>query len=428
MGTGPIEALGAAALIERLRQGSLTAEALVRACLDRIARDEPRIHAWAWLDPEQALATAAAIDAGGRRAPLFGLPVGVKDIIDTADMPTECGSSLRRGRRPAADAACVAALRAAGAVVLGKTVTTEFAYFSPGKTRNPRNPEHTPGGSSSGSAAAVAASMVPAALGSQTAGSVIRPAAFCGVVGMKPTHGLLALDGVSPLAPSLDTLGVFARHVEDLPVLLEALGAPLEPEPSRSSPPRIGICHTEAWRHTERDQREAVRQAAVRLREAGAAVDELELGAEFEGLFEAQQAIMSAEMWLSLGEERRSHGAAMSGKLRTAIDEGAALPPMRYAEALALADDCERLLPGIFAKADVLLTASAVGEAPATLESTGDPAMNRIWTLLHVPCISVPFGAGSTGLPLGVQLVGPLRGDAQLIADAAWVAERLRQV
>ncbi|MGZ5957682.1 MAG: amidase family protein, partial [Myxococcaceae bacterium] len=237
MGTGALEELGAAAAIALLQRGALTAEALVRACLDRIGRDEPRIHAWAWLDPDQAVAAARAIDAAGRRPPLFGLPVGIKDIIDTADAPTECGTLLYRGRRPEKDAACVAALRAAGGLVLGKTVTTELAFFAPGPTRNPRNPGHTPGGSSSGSAAAVADAMVPAALGTQTAGSVIRPAAYCGVVGFKPSHDLLSLQGVHPFAPSLDTLGVFVRSVVDVAPLLTALGAPVEvmelPRPPR---------------------------------------------------------------------------------------------------------------------------------------------------------------------------------------------------
>ncbi len=223
----PLEALGAQEAVRLLSRRELTAEALVAACLDRIASEEPRVQAWEWLEPELARAQARAADAHPR-PPLFGLPVGVKDIIDTADFPTAWGSPVYRGRRPARDATCVTALRAAGAVILGKTVTTEFAFYSPGRTRNPRRLTHTPGGSSSGSAAAVAAHMVPAALGTQTAGSILRPASFCGVFGFKPTFGRLSMEGIHPLAPSLDTLGVFTRAVEDVPLLLGALGLGLQ--------------------------------------------------------------------------------------------------------------------------------------------------------------------------------------------------------
>ncbi len=264
MGTEALEELGVAAAIALLQRGALTAEALVRACLDRIARDEPELHAWAFLDRDEALAAARAADRGGRKAPLFGLPVGIKDIIDTGDAPTECGTSLYGGRQPDRDAACVARLRAAGAVILGKTVTTELAFFAPGPTRNPRRPAHTPGGSSSGSAAAVADGMVPAALGTQTAGSIIRPAAYCGVVGFKPSHDLLSLEGVHPFAPSLDTLGLFVRQVGDLPPLLTALGAPVE-MPERGRPPRIGLWRSTQWPRATPAMQERLEKVAAAL-------------------------------------------------------------------------------------------------------------------------------------------------------------------
>lgn len=418
--------LGAAEAVALLRSGSLTAEDLVRACLDRIAADEPRVGAWQHLDPELALAQARRIDATRPKPPLAGLPIGVKDIIDTADMPTECGSPLRRGRRPPVDAECVAALRAAGAVILGKTVTTEFAVYTPGKTRNPRDPRRTPGGSSSGSAAAVADSMVPAALGTQTAGSIIRPASFCGVVALKPTHGLLPLAGISPLAPSLDTLGVFARRAEDLPLLVTALGAALPKVAARSTPPRIGLCRTEQWPLAAPETRHAVSEAVARLSAAGATVAECDLGPEFAGLVESQKIVMAFEAARSLARERREHEALLSPSLRQLLDEGAAIPLERHEAALEHARRCRALLPGTFASFDVLLTAATPGEAPVGLESTGDPIFDRIWTLLHAPSVSVPGAPAPSGMPVGVQLVGALGRDAALLAAAAWIAERLK--
>lgn len=395
----------------------------MRACLARIAAEEPRVGAWAFLDEELALAQARRVDATRPRPPLAGLPVGVKDIIDTADMPTECGSPVLRGRRPERDAACVQALRAAGAVILGKTVTTELAYFSPGKTRNPHDPSRTPGGSSSGSAAAVACGMVPLALGTQTAGSVIRPASFCGVVGLKPSHGLLPLEGVSPFAPSLDTLGCFSRDVADLPPLLAALGAPL-PRVKPPTTPRLALCRTEQWPAAAPESRQAVERAAARLAAAGASVSEMELGPELAGLPGAQKTIMAAEAARALGEMLARHQASMSRVLLDLLDEGAATSPAAYQAALAQASRCRRLVSPLFEKVDVLLTPSAVGEAPVGLSSTGDPAFNRIWTLLGLPCLSLPGATGPAGMPVGVQLVGPDRGEARLLAVAAWVAAR----
>jgi Asp-tRNA(Asn)/Glu-tRNA(Gln) amidotransferase A subunit family amidase len=426
----PLHELGAAEAVALLERGAVSSEALVRACLERAAAEEPRVQAWEHLEPELALAQARRVDAarsasGVPALPLAGLPVAVKDIIDTADMPTACGSPIHAGRRPSADAGCVAALRAAGAVILGKTVTTEFALFTPGKTRNPRRAAHTPGGSSSGSAAAVAASMVPAALGSQTAGSVIRPAAFCGVFGFKPSHGLVSLAGVSPIAPSLDTLGVFARDAADLPLLARALGLPLPAAKPPAAAPRIGLCRSEQWPVASAETRRIVEEAAGTLARAGAAVTDVELGPEMEGLHDAQKTIMAVEVARTFALHRRERGDLLSSSLRELIDGGSATPPERYQAAQDLARRARRLLPGAFADVDVLLTPSAPGEAPAGLESTGDPVFCRAWTLLHVPCVNVPGAAGPLGLPVGVQLVGPPRGDAALLAAVEWVAARL---
>ncbi len=420
---GHLHELLASEALSLLTRGEISSEEMVRSCLARVAAEEPRVRAWAFLDEELALAQARRVDGTRPRPPLAGLPVGVKDIIDTADMPTECGSAALRGRRPDRDAACVAALRAAGAVVLGKTVTTEFAYFSPGETRNPHDPSRTPGGSSSGSAAAVACGMVPVALGTQTAGSVIRPASFCGVVGLKPTHGLLSLEGVWPFAPSLDTLGCFTRGVADLVPVLAALGAPLD---RRRAPPRprLALCRTEQWPIAAAESREAVERAAARLARAGARVTEIELGPELAGLPETQKTIMAVEAARAFREVRARHADRMSRLLLDILDQGAATAPATYDAALAHAARCRRLVPPLFREADALLTPSAVGVAPMGLASTGDPAFNRIWTLLGLPCLSLPGASGPSGMPVGIQLVGPERGEAALLSLAEWVAAR----
>lgn len=422
----PLHELSAAEAVPLLARGALTAEALVRACLARIAAEEPRVQAWEHLDPELCLAQARRADATGRRGSLHGLPVGVKDVIDTADMPTARGSPLFAGRRPAADAACVAALRQAGAVILGKTVTTELAYYAPGKTRNPHDPSRTPGGSSSGSAAAVAAAMVPVALGTQTAGSLIRPASFCGVVGLKPSHGLLPLDGVSPFAPvSLDTLGIFARSARDLPLLLSALGKPVAgaAPPAR---PRIGLARTEAWPLAEPASREAVARAAAAFAAAGAEVEEAPEA--WAGLSQAQRTVMAFEAAAAWGETAAREGARLSPQFREIVAAGAAVAPAAYQEARALAAAARAHLPALFARFDLLLGASALGEAPPGLASTGDPAMNRIWTLLGLPCLSLPAGRGPAGLPVGVQLVGPPGGDELLLGLGRWAEAALARL
>ena len=418
--------LSASEALARLHKRTLSSEDLVRACLSRIDERDSEIKAWVVIDREDALAQARRIDGLRDRPPLCGLPVGIKDLIDTQDLPTTYGSPIYANHRPERDAECVRRLREAGAVILGKTVTTEFAVFSPGPTRNPRDPSRTPGGSSSGSAAAVADFMVPAALGSQTAASVIRPGSFCGVVAMKPTFGRLPLEGVHPLAPSLDTLGVFAREVEDLRPILDALGLPLAEDVPPLDPPRLGLCRTELWDRAEPSTRAAVEEAAAALERAGAEVREVDLGPSFRGLAEAQIAIMGAEACQSLPIEMSTRKADLTARLWDFLREGAAVSPERLRKAREQAERCRNELEHVFAHLDAVLTPAAIGEAPVGLGATGDPIFSRIWTLLHVPSVSVPVLEGPTGMPIGLQLVADLGTDGRLIAAAKWIDEKLR--
>ena len=408
--------IGAAEAVAQLSRREISAEKLMRRCLARIAEREPVVQAWEALDAEAAIAEARRIDTLRDRPPLCGLPVGIKDLIDTADLPTAYGSPIHRGHQPSRDAESVRRLREAGAIVLGKTVTTEFAVYSPGKTRNPHDPSRTPGGSSSGSAAAVADGMVPAALGSQTAGSVIRPASYCGVMGFKPSFGLLPLEGVHPLAPSLDTLGVFVRALDDIPLLVSVLAAsPLQIRPAR---PRLAFCRTEAWAHAALETQTAVEQAAKAL-----GARDVDTGASFAGLIDAQIAIMGAEAAETLGDEPEER---LSPKLREFLRAGAKVTPNRLAAAREQAERCRREIDATFEQVDVLLTPAAVGEAPEGLGATGDPIFCRIWTLLGVPCLSLPVLKGPAGLPIGLQIVGRRGRDAELLAAAAWIEQHVR--
>jgi Asp-tRNA(Asn)/Glu-tRNA(Gln) amidotransferase A subunit family amidase len=416
--------LPVAQCVALLQQRELAAEVVVRSCLSRIAERDPQIQAWEILASD-AIEQARQIDALPSRPLLCGLPVGIKDLIDTADLPTSYGSPIYAGHRPKADAACVAALRAAGAVILGKTVTTEFAAFRGSKTRNPRDPTRTPGGSSSGSAAAVADRMVPAALGSQTAGSVIRPASFCGTVGWKPTFGTYDLRGVHPLAPSLDTLGFLVRQVADVPWIGAALSGARGPAPIAELPraPRLGLCRTDQWEKAEPATRRLVEQAAARLERAGSEVRELEA---FAGLADTQAVIMSAEAAVSLRAEREQHDEQLSEQFRSFLLEGEHCPPQRLREARERAENGRHEAPRVFAEVDALITLAAAGEALLGLASTGDPAFCRVWTLLGCPCISLPVLTGPAGLPVGLQLVGARGTDDRLLAVAAWVERVLR--
>jgi len=421
--------LTAAQAVAQLASGALTAEALTRACLDR-AEERKSVKAWIWLDPEQALAQARAADANtraGRPGLLAGLPIGVKDIIDTADMPTEHGSPIYRGNRPVADAACVALLRMAGAVILGKTVTTEFANRFPGITVNPHNPVHTPGGSSSGSAAGVADFQVPAALGTQTGGSTIRPAAFCGVIGYKPSFGEFSRGGIKLQCHNLDTLGILCRSLDDLALLRAALtGAPHRKVDRTAAAPRIGLCRTPVWDAADPSTQALIERSVARLAAAGARVSEISFAREFADILEHHRRIFNFEAARNYAYEYEEHHDQVSQVLRdTVLTPGRELPLEAYVEAIETAEAFRRHLDDLFREVDLLLTPSAAGEAPEGLGSTGDPSFNSIWTLAWTPCVTLPAGPGPRGLPLGVQLIGPRFRDEALLAAASWVEARL---
>lgn len=403
-----------------------TCEALAAACLERIAARESAVHAWAHLDPERALAAARELDRVPRRGPLHGVPVGLKDIIDTAELPTEYGSPIYAGHRPRADAACVALLRRAGCLILGKTVTTEFANNHPSPTLNPHDPAHTPGGSSSGSAAAVADGMVPIALGTQTGGSVIRPAAFCGALAMKPSFGSINRQGTKFVAESLDTIGIFARRVADLALALEALSGRAAPDfASFAGKPRIGLCRTPRWADADAATQANLEDAARRLARAGANVTDFELPAGSDVLFDRHHVIMGYESARALAWEHAAFPDKLSPTLKPRLEAGWRVSRAEYDEVREAARRCRRALADAIRAVDFLLTPSAPGEAPRSLASTGDPVFNRAWTLFGVPCVTLPFGKGAHGLPLGVQLVGPFDGDSALLGWAQWAAEAL---
>jgi Asp-tRNA(Asn)/Glu-tRNA(Gln) amidotransferase A subunit family amidase len=423
MKPGPNE-LSAVEAARRIAAGELTSEALVAACLERIAGREERVRAWACLDRERALAQARGRDRAARRGPLHGVPVGIKDIIDTAALPTEYNSPIYRGHRPKADAACVALLEQAGGVLLGKTVTTEFANNHPAQTRNPHDPAHTPGGSSSGSAAAVADLMVPLALGTQTGGSVIRPAAFCGVAACKPSFGAINRAGVKMVAESLDTIGIFSRQAEDLAFLLSVLTGKEIPGEQKGKP-RVGLCRTPRWRDADAASQANLEQAARQLERAGASLRDYELPAGSEQLFDRHKVIMGYETARALAWEYLHHREAISTTLGKRLDEGWQVTRAEYDAMRETARRCRRALAEDLRGFDFLLTPSAPGEAPATLASTGDPVFNRAWTLFGVPCVTLPHGRGAHRLPLGVQLVGAFDGDMALLAWARWVERAL---
>ncbi len=424
---GEANELSATAAAAAIRAGELSSEALVRACLARIEAREREVGAWEYLDAERALALARAADRGEGRGPLRGVPVGIKDIIDTVDMPTTLGSRLYSTRQPQWDAACVAALRAAGAIILGKTVTTEFAYFQPGKTRNPHHLQHTPGGSSSGSAAAVADRMVPVALGSQTAASVIRPATFCGVFGYKASFGELSLSGIRPFAESLDTLGILARSVADIALVRDVLmgfpdAAPMHP---LAAPPVLGLCRTPQWDLADACVQRAVEGGAQALRRAGADVRDVALPPPFDVLVDAQKTIMAYEAARNYVFETTRHADRLSDAFRALAELGARTPRAAYVDARRRVHEARAGLDAAFAGCDALIVPAAAGEAPLAASGTGDPVMSRMWTALHVPSLAVPVTTGPLGLPVGLQLIGAQGADAQLLQTGEWAARAL---
>ncbi|MCW5635774.1 MAG: amidase [Rubrivivax sp.] len=437
----PLHQLSAAAAARALAAGEISAEQVVEACLARIRDTEPQVQAWQHLDEARALAQARARDAdraeGRAIGPLHGVPVGVKDIIDTSDMPTEDGTVLHAGRTPERDANVVAMLRAAGAVILGKTVTTELATYTPGKTRNPHDAARTPGGSSSGSAAAVAAGMVPLAIGTQTNGSVIRPAAFCGVYGFKPSFGLVPRHGILKVSPSLDTVGVFARSLEDIALVVEPLVGHDDRDPATRPraripftatlaeepplPPRFGFVKTPVWERAEPTTREAFGELAQAL---GAQCEEVDLPSTWAEAWDWQRTIMEAEMAFHLDAEWTRGRTQLSVALQQQLERGRAIPALAYQQALARVPRLRAALEEWFARFDALVTPATPGVAPPA-ETTGDPSFCTLWSLVGAPALSLPLLQGTGGLPLGVQLVGEHGRDARLLRSARWLQRQL---
>jgi Asp-tRNA(Asn)/Glu-tRNA(Gln) amidotransferase A subunit family amidase len=424
----------------QIASGGVSAQDYTHACLERIAETEPEVQAFAHLDPDHAMAQAGALDehraAGGPLGLLHGVPVALKDIIDTADYPTECGSPVLAGRQPVRDAGVVQRLRAAGAVIIGKTVTTEFAYFHPGKTRNPHDVERTPGGSSSGSAAAVAAGMVPLALGSQTNGSLIRPGSFCGVYVAKPTHGLVSRGGVLTLSRTLDHVGPFARSLDDIALALDVI-AGHDPADADTRPvasprfravagedfpvaPRFAFVRTPAWDKADAQTRSAFENLAAQLGEFCLPV---ELPDRYASAWEAHRAVMAAEMAFNLGAVVERGGEAISKALRDLVAEGHKVPGPRYLAALSEAKALAAGLDDLFADFSAIITPASVGVAPHGLQSTGNPLFCTLWTLTGLPSLSLPLLEGEEGLPLGVQLVGQRGDDARLLRHARWLIQ-----
>ena len=435
------ERLSASDAARAIATGVLSAEQLVQACLERIREVEPSVQAWQYLDEAHALAQARARDAdraeGRPLGPLHGVPVGIKDIIDTADMPTEDGTVLHAGRTPARDAAVVAQLRAAGAVILGKTVTTELATYAPGKTRNPHDPARSPGGSSSGSAAAVAAGMLPLAVGTQTNASVIRPAAYCGVFGFKPSFGLISRHGILRCAPSLDTVGVFARSIDDVALIVEQLTGHDENDPTtrlraripfvRTAaeepplPPRVAFVKTPVWDRTEPATREAFAELVDAL---GSACEEVPLPDSLADAWVWHRTIMEAELAMHFELEYERGRDKLSEPLRQQLARGRETTALDYQRALARVP---RLVEGFdeyFARYDALIAPATAGTAPP-LASTGDPAFGTLWSLAGMPALAMPLMHGPDGLPLGAQLVGRRDDDARLLRTARWLQSRL---
>ncbi len=418
-----------------IREGRVRSTELVTACLERIAAVEPTVQAWAHLDRDHALRQAVAADRqlqeGTIVGPLHGVPVGVKDIYDTVDFPTEYGSALWEGYRPQRDAAVVTRLRQAGAVILGKTVSTEYAYYQPNKTRNPHNPKHTPGGSSSGSAAAVAAGMVPAALGSQTNGSVIRPAAFCGGVGYTPTHGTIPRSGAMLLSRTLDTVGVMTQNVGDAAFLVELLAGSdgADPDARAERPgltaalaqplaqaPRFAFARTPAWKYIEPVAEKAFSALAQQL-----GATEIALGDSFDNSIERHGAVMAVDMATNFRADYERGRDKLSPALCQLLERGRQVPEAVYRDALEARETLNRALVPILDGYDAILTPSAPGPAPV-FATTGNPAFCSLWTYLGTPAISLPLLQAPTGMPLGVQLVGKRGGDAHLLRVANWLS------
>lgn len=421
--------LGLCEAAQRIRAGKLTGAVYLQDLLSRINAMEKDVQAWQWLDQGRVLALAAEADRADSPMrvahPLHGIPVAVKDIFYTAGIPTEMGCRAYAGYVPDETADVVARLEFAGGIMFGKTVTTEAAFMLPAKTRNPWNTAHTPGGSSSGSAAAVAAGFAPGALGTQTNGSVIRPAAFCGIVGYKPSFGQMSARGLLPFSTTLDQPGVFARNVADAAFLASCLTSQrnaITPQvrPARSSP-RLAAVRSPSWYLAQPEQRLQFELDIRRLREAGASVDVLEIAGEFDGAIKVHRTIMLFEAARLSRRAREVSREGFSAILNQALDEGEGIRDIDYREALKIKNHLQQSLAQFFDRGySAIVTPPAAGEAPATRENTGDPRFCSLWTLVGAPAITIPTGKGPNGMPLGLQIVGAAEEENYLLATAAW--------
>ena len=435
--------ISATQAVDKIRKGEITSEELVQDCLDKIEQIDGETEAWAYLNPDYALEQARRLDiirqAGDPMGPLHGIPVGIKDIIDTAHVPTELGTPIHSGRVPFRDAWVVSRLRQAGAVIMGKTVTTELATYAPGKTKNPHDPNRTPGGSSSGSAAAVASNMVPAALGSQTNGSVIRPAAFCGVFGFKPSFGMIPRTGVLKQSSPLDQLGVFARSMDDVALLTQVLAGYDEVDPSTTYlravpplvsvaaedpplPPKIGFVKTPVWDRADDMCKDAHEELCESL---GENIEEIELSLSFGHVLDHHKIIMETDLAYSYAHDYERAKDLLSDSLRGQIERGLGYSAVAYQRALAQQAILDVILTELFQVYDALLTPSASGEAPIGLDNTGDPSFCTIWTFCGVPALNIPVFKGENGMPIGTQLVGAKNDDARLLRSANWLLSKL---
>ncbi len=422
--TKQLNQLTASEIVAAITSKQTTAEAVARACLDHIHAREPQVEAWQFLDPDLVIKQARALDASGTVGPLQGVPVGIKDIIDTADMPTEYGTPIHKGHRPRIDAALVALTRRAGGLIMGKTVTTEFANRHPGKTHHPQDHARTPGGSSSGSAAAVGDNMVPLAVGTQTTGSTIRPAAFCGCVGYRPTWGDIRCHGVMEASGSVDTVGLIARSVEDIALYRDVVIG-VAPQPLSAKvidAPRIGFCRTPYWNQCEPGTQKSLEACAATLAKAGAKVSDVTLPEAFSQLEGAHRWVSSFEFARNRSWEINHHYEMISETLRNnRLKDGLACGFDKYRESRSTLARLRRMMHDVFKDFDVLLVPAASGEAPVGLNATGNAAHCLIGTSTHVPCMTLPLFTGPNGLPVGAQLMAARNNDRLLFEAARWV-------
>ncbi|MDA8637851.1 amidase [Rhodospirillales bacterium] len=412
-----------------LRSGNRTVDNVVTSYRSRIEERQPDVQAWQTLDWDFVERQIAGLNqrAPDARGPLYGIPVGIKDIFDTANLPTAYGSEIYNENQPTADAATVARLRAAGAVIMGKTVSTEFAYWKPGKTKNPLDLKRSPGGSSAGSAAAVADNMVPFALGSQTAASTIRPASYCGIVGFKPTLGLISTAGVKVLAGSMDTVGIFARTVDCVATIAAILTGDnnLGDAQATQLRPRLAILRTPEWDAVSSEALAKICIAGSLAQSSGAIIREGFIPAFFENLVDEQTSLMAFEAARDLAYERHTHFDRLSQPLQDLLVHGETISFEIYTAICRHRDACLNVIDDLFGDADALLAPSTLDEAPLLEDGTGDPTMSRAWTLLGLPSITIPYGTGKNGLPLGLQIACRPRQDAQLISIARWFEQVL---